>query len=370
MPREFSADCQAARQAMQAAWDAWGAASDAVRDARQEVRAKEREAAEAGEALAAARDAEAAANAAWDALIVSVTSGPALGVGGLEAGLGTPPEGGNAAGPFPTRPGGSIVIWARDERPDPLHAWHAEADRRIQENRDLGAAAAGARDARARAEFARDAADEALADASFALHTALMADDQARAAYETARSAVSTACAGQTFSTGGEDGPEIVVDPGVLPEDEERVKDRLDSIPENELEDLDDIEMHDEPGHAFTYTDANTGEEVDTIAAGTYGSDGVNLYDVIGPRAEEVLKHEIGHHVFSRLPDDAVQEWRRWYETGDNKLRAPRGRMPSGYASRDAGEGWAECYEMFRDHPDRLDPEAREKVRELLGRLP
>ena len=367
MPQEFTQACQAARTAMQNAWNAYGAASAAAAAARTEVSAKEREQGLAKEARVRAQQTENAANAAWDAQIMSITADPTLGVKDLEAGIGEGAAGTGGAGPFATRAGTDIGLWARSEFPERLSEWHALADQAMQENTRLARAASSATTRRVAAEAAYDAAQEALADASFELHKALIARDKAEAAFEASQAAVATACVGQS-STSGDD-PEILIAPGVLPEDEQRIKDRLESLPEVETDGLEEIEMTGEEGHEFSYTDENTEQKVTTTAGGTYAGNDVTINDVTGEKAEEIFKHEVGHHVYEKISDEARNAWNSWYETGQNTLKAPAGKMPTGYASRNADEGFAECYEMFHDHPDRLNDETREKIITILGGL-
>jgi hypothetical protein len=367
MPQEFTQACQSARQAMQNAWNVLTAAHDVAGNARAEVRAKERQQEQAKTARDDAQQAENTANAAWDAQIMAITSDPTFGVKDLEAGLGEGEAGTAGAGPFGTRAGGSLGLWARSEISERLAEWHTHADRALQENTRLANAAAAATTARTAAEATYSTAQEALADASFALHTALLTVDQAETAHQASRTTVAAACAGQQSSAG--DDPEITIAPGVLPEDEQRIKDRLDSLPDAETDGLEEIDMTGEEGHEFTYTDENTDEEVTTTAGGTYGGNDITINDVTGEKAEEIFKHEVGHHVYKKMSDDTRQSWNDWYDDGNNSLKSPTGKMPTGYASRNPDEGFAECYEMFHDAPERLNTETREKIRAILGRL-
>ena len=369
MPTDFSQECQAARGRLQAAYTALTQAFDALRSARIARRQAQRRADEANRALREATDERTRAEAAWDAHIAAIAADPTLGAN-VDADF-VPSSTGPGQftitiGPFELSNGGRNILRGAGVQQD-LSAWETagaaalnETLRLARETEQACTEEAARRQVAQNAQQAADQADQAFAAAQ-------AAKDQAKTALETARAAVDTACAGQT-KTEPLNGGELTVDPGVLPEDEERVEDKLDDIPDDQLEGLDGVTLLDQEGREHVYVDPNDGTEVTIEVAGVYSGGYITIFGGTGPGIEETIKHEVGHHVYRRrLPAAGQDRWDRFWNAGDNRLKPPRGKMPTGYAGQSASEGFAEAYEYFHDYPGRLDPDTRREIAEILG---
>jgi len=359
---DFSPQCQAARDAYQAATEAYRAARDAHLASQAAARRALDALNQAQQRLNDAQAALAQAEADWDAHTNGVRAAPALGVAGVEAGVQppqAPPAGAAVAGLFFTRVAPNFHIWALGDAA-PRSAWLAAADASMQQGNRLKAAAEQAQARLAQATAAHADAVRAEAGARAAEQAAADARTQASAAASAALAQIAAACAGETASQPFGDDGEFQVDPGVLPEDEEKVRERLESLPEEETEGLEEIELQEELGSQ---------SEDGGIVAGQYtvGSQTVELF--LGGHNERVLKHEVGHHVYYHRMDDAARErWDRFYAQGSHSQQVPAGKMPTGYAATAAREGFAEVYEYYRDGLP-LDPEVRQLIEELLAGL-
>lgn len=376
MPTEFTEDCQRERLRFQAAHNSWVQALDAVRAAREARHLAQRRSDEANRALREATEERTRAETAWDNQIAAISADPTFGAN-VDADF-VPQSTGSGQftaiiGPFPlSNDSRNILRGAGDQQG--LSAWQAAGDTALTETVRLAQEAEQARvEEAAREQVAQDA-EQALDQAIRAFTAAEAARDQAKDALDTAKAAVDSECDGQT-RTQPLDGGELVVEPGILPEDEARVTDKLDDIPDNQVDGLGGVTLLDEDGRQHVYLDPNDGTEVTIKVAGFYVNGHITIYVGSGPsipHVEATIKHELGHHVYStRLPLPDVQDrWDRFWNDGDNRLKSPRGKMPTGYAGQSASEGFAEVYEYYHDYPDRLDPDTRREIEEILRLIP
>jgi hypothetical protein len=360
---DFTPACQVARDAYQAAYNDYLAARDAYIRAESALSRAVEALNQAQQRLDNAQDALDRANDAWEAHLTAVKSDPTLAVPGVEAGVAppqTPPDGAAIAGLFRARTPPNFSIWALGD-PEPLDAWGDAANRALQKTVTLRAAAQQAGDAVAQRTTERDAAATAEQSARQIEQNARTARSQASATASAALAQVKTACAGQT-ATYPLDGGEIEVAPGILPEDEKAVRDRLDSLPDEEKEGLNKVDIQDELGPPSPAAAMG-------VVAGQYRVSSQRIQLFIFGHSEKVVKHELGHHVyFDRLPETARERWRQFYGNGTNKQKVPAGKMPTGYATTDEQEGFAEVYEFLRDGKP-LEPEVKQLIEELLREI-
>jgi hypothetical protein len=370
---DFSAPCQAARNALQAAVNAYLSARRTTSVAEF---TRDRAVRDVDAARAIARNAEAArvvAAAAWQALVDRLTADPTFATGIADARFVNPPAvaglaGGELVGPLPLPDGTNRVLFGRDELPSILAAWRTAATNALAEDLRLKRAAeATAVDAAARAADLANA-ERLLADAERALTDARAAQDGVRTRAIDADRTVQATCSGEARKD-TIDGTDFEVRPGVLPEDEETLRRLIGRIAGKEKTGLTSIELEDLEGAETSYVDPNTGATIAGRRSGQYSRAGRSI--IVYDQDEQVLKHEIGHHVYyQRLPADVRDEWERYWGTGNNKLKTPLGKMPTGYAGSEADEAFADVYEFFYDMPGALDPETRDKIADLLRRIP
>jgi|GEM_PF-5259919 len=370
----FNKACQAARSEYQKAHKAYREALSARRKARSNRRNAEREEDRARTARDKAKAERVNAEKKWDDKTDAIQADPTFGVAGVTAGVipknsEGPTDASGNAGPYPLSNGSSFSLWVKGDDAA-VSQWHTEASNKLAETITLAQKAGDTRAEEAAAENRYQGAADKLQQARQAYDAANAQVTAAETASKNAEQKVKTDCNGQT-STSRLDGGELVIHPGVLPEDEKRVKGRIDGIPDKEKDGLRKVEMKDENGGDMSYTDPNNGKRMDGQIAGTYSwaSKGVTMYDGSGPGLEETIKHEIGHHVYSsKLSIDAQKKWREFWDKDNNKLKSPRGKMPTGYAGVSASEGFAEVYEAYYDN-ENLDPETKAKLEELLGTI-
>lgn len=361
---EFSQACQMARDAYQAEYSQYEAALRNLRQAKIDLRVKTGELDRARDRLADAEAALTAANTAWDAHVDGIRANPALGVPNVEAGVqppDAPPAGAAVAGIFPARQAPDFNAWAAGA-PSDQSAWHAAADPALQRAIDLRDVAVDAESVatQRRAEFA--AAEAAAQAAREAEQNASAARREAKGRITLARAQVHNVCGEETASGALGGGGEINVDPGVLPDHERRVRDKLESLPDEETDGIREINLLEEFGPPSSFN-----PEVSIYGKYSPFRRRIRLY--LFGHQEETLKHEVGHHVhLNRLSDAARDRWKTFYETGDNGKEEPVGKMPTGYATTDEGEGFAEVYEHLRDDKA-LDPEVKQLIEDLLEEL-
>lgn len=77
---------------------------------------------------------------------------------------------------------------------------------------------------------------------------------------------------------------------------------------------------------------------------------------------EQIVKHEVGHDVYSHLSGSDRAEWKQFFE-------AHKADMPTEYGRVDQDEGFSESYMYLRNHKT-LKRDVREKLQALLARLP
>lgn len=361
---DFSSACQTARAAYQAAMNSYYAARDAHVHAQSVLRSATDALRDAQRALTQAQNASRAADAAWDAHVAAIKADPSLAVPTVETGVlppTAPPAGAAVAGPIQSRTPPNFSIWAAGI-PTDLSRWQTAADRALQRAVVLKAAADQARTAlnAKTAQHATSAAAEATARA--AELTARAARTAASNAAVAERAKVHTACAGQHTSHPLGGGGEIVVDPGVLPDDETKVRRRLESLPEKEKRGIHKVEMGDD-----VKKDPDTGQTEWTAGEYAIGAQTIHLY-ILG-HTEKTMKHEVGHHVyFHRMTEAARDRWKRFFQQGTNGQVVPTGKMPTQYATTDEAEGFAEAYEFLRDNKP-LDPAVKQLLEDLVGGL-
>lgn len=361
---EFSEACQMARTAYQAELDQYNIRVGEHRQAKRDLRQRSEELDQARQRLADAEAVLAAANNAWDAHTDGVRAGPDLGVPNVEAGVqppDAPPAGAAVAGIFQSRQPPNFNAWAAGSAAD-LSAWQAAADAALQTAIDLRdvAVAAEAVVAQRQAELAAaEAAEQAAREAEQNANAAKM---EAKGRVTLARAQVLNVCGEETASGPIGGGGEFKVDPGVLPDDERRVRDRLESLPDEETDGIREVNLLDELGPTSSVVPEG-------FVSGNYSPilQRINLF--ISNHLESTLKHEVGHHVhLNRLSDAARARWKAFYETGDNGKKEPEGKMPTDYATVDDGQGFAEVYEHLRDDKA-LDPEVKRLIEDLLAEL-
>jgi hypothetical protein len=359
---DFSPACQAARLVYQRAMTAYFAARADHLRAIADHRTAVDELGRARQQLDRAQAALIRANDAWDGQTRTVETAPALGVPNVEAGVVRSPEPPPAdvaiAALFHARIEPNFSIYAAGDAPA-LNIWQRAADAALQSNANLRAAALGSV-----ADLAREAAQHA---AAVTAETAARQSEQNAAAIRSEASARGSAalaevlkvCAGQVANHPLGGGGEIHVGPAVLPDDEARLREKLDSLPDAETEGLDMVEVREESSEMAG----------DGHCAGNYrpSSRAIRLF-MLG-HDERVLKHEVGHHVyFNRLSATAVARWKQFYADGSHHHPQPVGQMPTAYAATGDGEGFADVYEYYRDGK-RLHPEVQRLMEELLGEL-
>lgn len=361
---EFSAGCQLARDAHQAGRDAYDTAL------REYLRAKSDLNASAGAVDVARRrhaDAEAALDAAnddWDVYIAGVRAGPDLGVANVEAGVqppNAPPAGASVAGIFPSRQPPIFNAWAAGDAAD-QSAWQTVAAGALQRAVELGSVAGDAEAAvmqRTAELTAAQAAEEAAREVE---QNAGAARTEAAGRYKLARAQALDVCGDEVATRPIGGGGEFNVHPGVLPDDERRVRERLESLPDEETTGIREIDLRDIVGPP-----SSTAPFWPVL--GVYHPVGNTIELFVFGHQENTLKHEVGHHVhLDLLSAPARERWKTFYETGTNGQPRPDGQMPSQYAATNEREGFAEVYEHLRD--DRaLDPEVKQLIEELLGEL-
>ena len=142
----------------------------------------------------------------------------------------------------------------------------------------------------------------------------------------------------------------VQIDAGFLPSEQEKVIEAFKSLPKSEVKDLKKISLLNQKGKTLRYIDPNTQKEIVSNVQAFYDPLTMGIF-YFGPsfqKQERAIKHEVGHLVFPRLKGFGQTIWKNFWEKGQNKLKVPKGKMPSGYAGRTAEEGFAECYAYLR----------------------
>jgi hypothetical protein len=158
------------------------------------------------------------------------------------------------------------------------------------------------------------------------------------------------------------------------------------------------IKLEPQKGGEEVIDEDESGNEVKKALGGTYvgkpedpdeQEDVVTIYDwnkkdnfFDTPQLMLLLKHEFGHRALRLLTDpkktDAAgktgkQLWDEFWggKTGgkpNKDLVSKGGKMPKGYARRNASEGFAVCFELYFDD-ETLDPDTKAKLEEILKLL-
>lgn len=301
------------------------------------------------------------ANQTWDAAVTRVRRDPSLGVAGVTAGIlpqDPKPEGATGAGLFEARLIKDFSLWSTGSD-SPLSDWLQVADTAMRQLRKLAKTARDAEAVVVPLEAARDIAKNKHDVADARVQAAVKDSEKAWNRSVEALAKVIRTCGSQKGRYPIAGGGRVEVDPGVPIKDEKAVIDRLASLPKGETKDLDKVSLRDRV--------VPDRDKPGRVTAGTYIDKEIDL-NTFG-HEEETLKHEVGHHVYFRhLNESARLEWEAFYKTGDNGKKQPVGKMPTGYASTKASEGFAEVYEFLRDNKP-LDPDVKRLLEKLLKKL-
>lgn len=174
-----------------------------------------------------------------------------------------------------------------------------------------------------------------------------------------ARKKVLDACPEKKVSLPG--GVDIFIDPTVVEGDDLAAAIKvLGTLPPKEMEGLKGIYVY----------GANPDEYGEKLLAGDYDHNTSKIRMFPGGHDKRTIKHEIGHHVWNRLSEEAKERWTRFWEMGGvgSRTTSDGGAMPTSYATTNHREGFAEVYEALRDN-EPLDPRAKGKMEEILGLL-
>ena len=294
---------------------------------------------------------------------------PGFGIKNAKAGFQPPsqpaPDGTTIVGPIKDRNGKAHVLYGPKSK-----KWSDLANNALLEIGKLNEELLAAQQEVKQREKEVPPAEKALNDAQKAFDDAFSEksrQDAHNKAEEILRE-LKRSCAGQTI-TSKLDGCELEVYPGVLPEDEKRVTDVLTNLEEKELRNLKKVKLTDACGPPHAYID-NDGKVVATRAIGKYWWPTKTITGYVGDYEPENIKHEVGHHIFNELLDDKARiEWREFWRKADNRLKVPKGKMPTQYAGFTHQEAFSEVYWHFKENKP-LDPEARDLMQKLLGGIP
>lgn len=358
---DFSLPCQKARQAYQQTLVDHKAAVQR----RQRAHAKAKTAkADLDRKQAALTQAEVSMNQAnqnWDGEVARIRTDPTLGVAEVQAGVlpqDPRPAEATGAGKFRARQIPAFSLWAKGGDQSLSH-WLQQADllmNRLNKLRDTAIAAAAEV---ARREAARDAGQVLHAAAKAKAKVATQEAEQVFEQTVEALAKIKRVCGKQRARHPFTGGGTIIIDPGVTPDNEKEVRDRLATLPKNETKGLKEIEMRNRS--------VPDPKNPNGVIAGRYGAGNIELNEF--GHKEDTLKHEVGHHVYlHHFPEKVQLEWDAFFNAGDNGKKRPVGKMPTGYATTNPSEGFAEAYEFLRDNKP-LDPDLKILLEKLLGEI-